>query len=386
VKSKRNDNTNNIKLTLIALLSTMLLSTKVVAADTAKQNDTAEEAPTSIPTARDSNKEVIKADPTAESSAANKAQASPYFAKVGNMYITWIDYNYEYSIEARKKFYHAKPSESAVAAFQREIGNTLVTNAMLVQEAKRRKLKPDDAYVKEQISQFEQKFAKNPNWAESRARVLPILTERVQNENLRNKLEKLVRDVQSPTEKELRKYYAAHPEKFTSPPQQRIGIILLRVDPGAPDADWQQAAEQGKDLVKRLRAGEDFAELARQYSGDRTAEDGGDMGFLHEGMLPGLPSETVGKLQPGETSDPVNLMEGVAIFRLIDRQPSKTSSFKTVQDRAKKLWLAEHSENAWNSLLEKLKKNTPVQIDESHFLPLSAVANKPVENMGTTKP
>lgn len=370
----------------------MLLSTEAVAADTAKQGDTAKEVTSSDPTAPNpsaqgsSDKEVITDNPTAPDSTPKRAKKSPIYAKVGSMSITWIDYDFAYASEASKKFYHAKPSERAVAAFQRQIGDTLVTNAMLVLEAKRRKLKPDDAVIKQQLEQYEQRFAQDPKWPLSRTRVLPKITVRLQNENLRSKLEKLVRNVPPPSVKQLRKYYAAHPEKFTSPPQQRVSTILLRVDPSASDAEWQAATEAAQDLVKRLRAGEDFAALARDYSGDSTAEDGGDMGYLHEGMLPGLPAETVSKLQPGETSDPVTLMEGMAIFRLTDRQQAGISSFKAVQQRARELWLTEQSESAWNSLIARLKKNTPVQVDETHFLPLPAVTKKPAESLETTKP
>lgn len=387
VKSKRNDNIKNAKLTLIALISAALLSAEAIAADPAKEDGTTQKATAANPAVQDSsNKEVVTIDPTAPGNTAEKTKGLPYYAKVGKMFITWRDYDYEYSNEARKKFYHAKPSENTVAAFQRQIGDTLVTNAMLVLEAKRRKLKPDHAVVKQQLEQFEQRFAKDPNWPEARPRVLPIITVRVENENLRSNLEKLVRNVPPPSVKQLRKYYAAHPEKFTSPTQIRVSTILLRMDPGAPDADWQKATEEAQDLVKRLRAGEDFAELARQYSGDITAEEGGDMGYLHEGMLPGLPAETVNKLQPGETADPVNLMEGVAIFRLTDRKQPAINSFESVRQRAKELWLQEQSESAWNSLIARLKKNTPVQVDESHFFPLPAVAEKPADSMETTKP
>jgi PPIC-type PPIASE domain/SurA N-terminal domain len=387
VKSKRNDNIKNIKLTLLALIGATLLGAEAIAADPAKQDGTAQQAAVPSPAAQDNgNQEVIPAAPTAPGSTAKKAKASPIYAKVGNMSITWIDYDNEYASQARKKFYHAKPSEDAVAAFQRQIGDTLVTNAMLVLEAKRRKLKPDDEVVKQQLEQFERRFAKDPNWPEARARVLPIITVRMQNENLRSQLEKLVRNVPPPSAKQLRKYYAAHPEKFTPPPQQRVSTILLRMDPGAPNADWQKANEEAQDLVKRLRAGEDFAELARQYSGDSTAEDGGDMGYLHEGMLPGLPAETVSKLQPGETSDPVNLMEGVAIFRLTERKQPGISSFAASRQRAGDLWLTEQSGSAWNSLIARLKKNTPVQVDESRFLPLPAVTEKPAASMETSKP
>ena len=385
VKSKSNDHIQNIKLTLIALIGAMLLSAEALAADPA-QDGTAKQTAAN-PTAQEgSNKEAAPAEPAAPVSTSKKTKASPYYAKVGNMIITWIDYDNEYADQTRKKYYHFKPSEDTAAVFQRQVGDTLITNAMLVQEAKRRKLKPDEALVKQQLEQYERRFANNPKWPESRARVLPIITERFQNNDLRIQLEQQVRNVPPPTVKQLRKYYAAHPEKFTAPAQPRVSIILLRMDPGAPDADWQNAAEQGRDLVKRLRAGEDFAELARQYSGDSTAEDGGDMGYLHDGMLPGLPANVVSKLQPGETSDPVNLMEGVAIFRLVDRKQPGISKFETSRQRAKELWLAEQSDIAWESLIAKLKKTTPVQKDESYFLPLPAVTEKPAESTGTTKP
>ena len=370
------------KLTLLALIA--LFSTQAIAADSSNHDNAAKETASSVPTVPATttaapevgNKDVVSA--TAPDNTARKAKGLPYYAKVGNMVVTWVDYNYAYANEARKKFYHAKPSEAATALFQRQIGDTLVTNAMLVQEAKRRKLKPDAAFVKQQLEQLEQRFANDPNWPDSRPRVLPILTARIQSEYLRNELEKRVRDVPPPSVKQLRKYYAAHPEKFTSPQQIRVATILLRVDPGAPDADWQKANEEAQDLIKRLRAGEDFAELARNYSGDTTAEEGGDMGYLHEGMLPGLPAETVNKLQPGETADPVTLMEGVAIFRLTERKPPELNSFEAVKPRATELLRAEQSENAWNSLIAKLKKNTPVQVDESPFLPLPVVAEKPL--------
>ncbi|MGA9667005.1 MAG: peptidylprolyl isomerase [Gallionella sp.] len=381
MNAKRRGNSRNINPKLLALISTLLFSTAAVAADTVKQDGTTQNSAASGPAVHESAKVGSSA-----ASPAKKRKKLPYYAKVGDIYINWIDYNNEYATEARKKFYHGKPSDDAIAAFQRQIGDTLVTNAMLVQEAKRRKIKPDEAFVKEQLDQYEQRFAKNPNWPAARPRVLPILTERMQNANLRSKLEEQVRNVPDPSKKQLRKYYADHQDKFTAPPATRVSVILIKVDPGAPDTDWQKASEQAQDLVKRARAGEDFAELAREYSGDKTAADGGDMGYLHEGMLPGLPAETVGKLQPGETSDPVKLMEGVGIFRLVERHEAKVNSFEASEPRAKELWLKEQSDNAWNSLIAKLKKNTPVEVDESHFLPLPAVAENAADDAKNAKP
>lgn len=396
MKSKRNGNIRIVKLTLLGLVA--LFCAAAIAADQSKQDGTAKVVTTPDltvpkPVVPDSNENdvIVPSDIIAPSSSAKKAESSPYYAKVGNMKITWNEYRYEYSRAASKKFYHGRPSEADTAVFQREVGETLVTNAMLVQEAKRRKLKPDAKVVKQRLDLYDQRFANDPNWPDARTRVLPIIATRAQNDNLREQLESRVRNVRAPNEKQLRKYYAAHPDKFTSPPQTRVSTILLRVDPGAPETDWQKAQEAAEDLVKRLRAGEDFAQMARKYSGDITAEAGGDMGYLHEGMLPGIPGEIVSKLQPGEVSDPIMLMEGITIFYLTSRKPSELNSFAAVKGRATELWKKEQSENAWNNLIAKLKKNTSVELDESLLMPLppapvTPAAEKSTEGMNVSKP
>ena len=380
---KSNSIINNIKLTLLAVTGTMLLSAVAIGAESPKQDTTAaKEVAEANPTGHDSKEIEVIPGPTAEKAP----KGLPYFARVGNMTISWQEYNLEFSSQSTKKFYHGKPSEADLAAFERKVGDNLITNAMLVQEAKRRNLKPDAAFIKQQIDNEERRFAKDPNWPQARPRVLPIITERAKNESLRKQVEPLVRKVPAPSAKQLRKYYADHPDKFTSPPQERVSIILLRMDPGAPNADWQQALVQGNDLVKRLRAGDDFAQMARDYSGDVTAEAGGDMGYLHQGMLPGLPSQVVTNLQPGDTSDPVTLMEGVAIFRLTDRKPGKLNSFKSVEKRVRELWRTEQSDKAWESFMAKLKKDTPVQVDESFFTALPNTSEKAAESPKTTNP
>lgn len=317
----------------------------------------------------------------------NKAAKSvPVFATVGKDAITWREYRNAYNHDAKNKFFHGKPSDEVLAAFQREVGNKLIDDILLLKEAKRRNLKPDNEAVKQELQAYEQKYSSDPKWPEARKRVLPVLTKTLQDENLRRQLEALVRNVPTPTEKQLRKYFDAHPDKFTSPPQPKVSVILIRVDPSSTDEEWHKATEEADGLVKRIRAGEDFATMAREYSGDITAEDGGDMGYLHSGMLPGLPEQTVNKLQPGETSDPVRLLEGVAIFRLTDRIQPPPLSFEASEHRAKELWLKEQGDAAWDSLNTKLRKQTPIHIDESRFLPLAATAEKPARDDGNVAP
>jgi peptidylprolyl isomerase len=322
-------------------------------------------------------KGAVAAKPVEQGKATKTVRA---FATVGDAVITWGQYRNAYNHDAKNRFFHGKPSDDVLAAFQREVGNKLIDDILWLKEAKRRKLKPDNAAVKQELQTYEQKFSRDPNWPEARKRVLPVLTKTLREENLRRQLEARVRNVPPPTTKQLRKYFDAHPDKFTSPPQPKVSVILIRVDPSSTDEEWHKATEEAEGLVKRLRSGEDFAAMAHEYSGDITAEEGGDMGYLHSGMLPGLPEQTVNKLQPGETSDPVRLLEGVAIFRLTDRIQPPPLSFEASQHRVKELWLSEQGDIAWNSLNTKLRKQTPIHVDESRFLPLAIAAEKPAKD------
>lgn len=319
--------------------------------------------------------EVFAADTAVQTGSA--ADAPPVFARVGDVVITWQDYDAAFAAAARAKFYHGRPPEAEVAALQREVGDRLVTNVLLLAEARRRGLEPDNAAITQRLEQHEQHNRDNKQWQQMRAQWLPVLTRRLQEESLLSRLESAVRNVPPPEEKQAREYYAAHPDKFTEPEQLRLSIILLRVDPSSPTAAWEQAHAEAQDILKQLHAGADFAELARKHSAEAdSAKQGGDMGYLHGGMLPDTAQEVVDKLKPGETSDPVRLLEGIAILRPTDRKPPKLNSFEAVRERARDLWLKEEKDRVWQSLIAQLKKGTPPQVDESRYLSMPPAAEK----------
>lgn len=357
MKLKRIRNVKNIRLILVVLLAGALCSSGAIAADVVPPTVTA--VPTNVTT------------------PANDAEASQVFARVGDAVITQQDYDAAFASAARSKFYHGKPPEAELAALQREVGNKLITNVLLVKEARRRGMKPDETTVAQRLEQIEQRNRDNEQWQKMRAQWIPIVTVRLQDDNLLSLLESAVRDVPPPKEEQIREYYTAHPDKFTEPEQLRVSIILLAVDPSSPREVWDKAREQGEDMVKQLRAGADFAALAREHSGHTdSAEQGGDMGYLHGGMMPEAAQEAVDRIKIDEISDPVRLLEGIAIFRLTDRNLAKLGDFETVKVRASELWLKEESERMWKALIEQLKKETPIQVDETRYSPLPAVAEE----------
>lgn len=301
-------------------------------------------------------------------------QSKAVFAKVGDAVITQEEYNVAFGAAARSKFFHGRPPEGGVAALQREVGDQMIARILLVREAKHRGIKPDQSEIQKTITTYEQRYAASEQWKKTREQVLPKLTARLEEDSLLTQLEKTVRNVPKPAQSEVRAYYAAHPEKFTEPEQLRVSVILLKVDPSSPSATWVKANEEALGLVKKLQGGADFAELARQHSADASAPKGGDMGYLHGGMLPEGTQQVLNAMKPGENSNPVQVLEGMAVFRLTDRKQAKLNSFEKVQTRAQDLLQRDQSEQAWSKLIAELRKKTPAQIDDSQFLPLAEKA------------
>ena len=127
-----------------------------------------------------------------------------------------------------------------------------------------------------------------------------------------------------------------------------------------------------------LREGADFQELARQHSKDSSAANGGDMGYQHKGMLPEPAQVALDKLKPGEVSDAVLLLEGVAIFRLDERRAARLNQLDAVRARARDLWKRDKGEEAWTQLLAKLRSETPGSVRTEGFrsFPISGEISK----------
>lgn len=315
------------------------------------------------------------AGPAASVGDATAASAA-IFARVGDTVITHQDFDNAYAQASRGKFYHGKPQEHAMAALQREVGQSLVDEALLAKEARRLRLQPDQAAIKRILDGYEERYRSSEHWKTNRARLLPGLQAKLERDSLLEQLGKQVKLVAEPSQGDIQRYWEEHKEKFTSPEQVHLRMILLKVDPSSPQAKWDGARQEGAAIVKRLRSGADFGKLAQLHSTDGSAERGGDLGYVHQGMLPEAAQQAVDKLKPGELSAPVVLLEGIAIFKLQDRKASKLNPLDAVRERARDLLVRDTGEQAWASLLARLRRDTPVKPDESRYLPLVTSAAK----------
>lgn len=300
------------------------------------------------------------------------AVALPLYATVNGKPVTQAEFHSAYATFLRQKFYHGQVPQDQLVQARKEVSEQLIDRILFLEEIERRGIAADTAEVEKQIQGYEQRYASNPNWQKSREVMLPGLRQQLAQQSRLSRLEQIVREVPAPTPDEVKAFYAAKPELFTEPEKVRLHIILLAVDPSSAQPVWDAAMREGESIVNRIRGGADFGEQARLASKDSSAEQGGDMGYLHRGMLPESLQAKVDQFKVGEVSEPIVMLQGVGIFRLDDRIPPKLQDFSRVAERAADLLHRERKEKAWQDLVAKLRAAANIVIHEAPAAPEAA--------------
>ncbi len=311
----------------------------------------------------------VLAEPVAKPEAAAHVMpvAEPIFAKVNDQVIYAGEYEQALVNAQRQKFYHGKPPEDQILALYREVAEAQVRRVLLLKEALKRGVQPDEQAIATQVDSYDKRYADNPNWKQSRALMLPALTERLREQGRLAQLEAEVRRLAAPTDAEVRAFYTANAALFTEPEKIKLSTILLKVDPSSTSAVWLKAREDAAAIRQRLLAGADFAEQARLHSGDETAARGGDMGYLHRGMLTPEVHVQIDGMQVGQLSEPIQALEGIFLLRLEDRILPKVMPFDLVSSRAADLFLRDRADTAWSAFLADLRAKATVQFNLERY-------------------
>jgi peptidyl-prolyl cis-trans isomerase D len=138
------------------------------------------------------------------------------------------------------------------------------------------------------------------------------------------------------TDHDIDLYYQDHREEFRQDEEACASHILIKVKQGETgeghtDAEARQIAQ---GLLDQLKAGADFAELARKYSEDQgSAQNGGDLGCFPPGRMVPEFDDAVFALEPGQTSGLVRTSFGYHIIRLKSKRESTIQPLAQVKER-----------------------------------------------------
>ncbi|MCB1849746.1 MAG: peptidyl-prolyl cis-trans isomerase [Gammaproteobacteria bacterium] len=293
-------------------------------------------------------------------------QSDTLFAIVNGEQIKQSAYDSILHIGSRNRFYHGKAPEELVIAYRNEVAALLIDQTLLHQEAVKRGIQPNPARVNDAIAKTAKRYVGDPGWERDKVRALPILREGFERgDRVRQLQEQLRAEVSAPTDTQLQAYYRANPETFTSPPQTRVAMIMLKVAAWADAQVWEKVRAKAERIHYEIGEGLEFSQAVQRYSEDGSVAADGDLGYLHQGMLSPQAEAAIAALEPGEFTAPVTLLEGVALFYLKDRKPAQLNSLESVRGRAESLWIRERKDQAVDAVTARLRERAEIR----YFLP-----------------
>lgn len=262
--------------------------------------------------------------------------------------------------------YHGRISNEKMEQLRKSAIDSLVEWQLLYHEGKRLGIGVKKSEVKEVFNKNKESFKKKQDFYKELGRL--GLTEEsykqlIEKELITRKfLKQEVEEKIQLSEADLQDYYNKNKDKFVSPDKIRLREISVTVSPTATAEEKEEKRKKAEDLLKKIKAGEDFGDLAYNHSEDAFRVKSGDLGMSHKGRLMPELEEAASLLGLGEVSGLIETINGYHIIKLEGKEEARQLDFSEVKDSLKKELEAKRYKEAREAFVKPLKEKAKVEI------------------------
>lgn len=266
-------------------------------------------------------------------SACNKGGSAEVVARVGDESIT------------KEELYNLLVKQNGQAAL-----NTLITEKIVALEAAKQNISVSEEEVQKELDiSIEQSGGK-----EQFAQALAYYgyTEEDIRKNIRTNftIRKLMEPQITITEEEMQQYFNENKTSFDTPEQVKASHILV------------DSEEKALEVKEKIKAGNDFAELAKEYSTDEGSKSqGGQLGYFQRGDMAQQFEDAAFALEVGGISEPVETGFGYHIIKVEDKIAAKEANYEDSKDQVKENLIQQKIPEVLNTWLQE--KNTEYQVE-----------------------
>lgn len=234
----------------------------------------------------------------------------------------------------------------------KEILERLITNRLILQEAKKLKISVSEEDIDTEIGKV---IKENFYGAEDyfyQALEQYGITEDALRDDLKIELllRKIVRDQITVTEEDTREYFIENQYLFNTPEQVEARHILV------------ETRDEAEEIIQLLDEGQNFSELAKEHSIDTvSAQQGGNLGFFQRGEMVAEFEEVAFNLAVGSRSGPVETTHGFHIIEVLNRREAHEATFDEVKEAAEEKLLEKLVYEKMEEQINRLREEADIK-------------------------
>jgi peptidyl-prolyl cis-trans isomerase SurA len=161
---------------------------------------------------------------------------------------------------------------------------------------------------------------------------------------------------------EVEAYYKAHQDEFNQPAQVKVRHIFFRIEPGSARPQVEAVYGRATRVLQEARDGGDFINLARLYSEDATAANGGDLGFIKRGQALPAFEEVIFTMKEGDISEVIRTANGLHIVKVETFSKGSDRPFSEIKPEIERRLLQDKMERRFQDWTTELKDRAFIEI------------------------
>lgn len=244
----------------------------------------------------------------------------------------------------------------------------LIEDKLVLIEAKNLGIEATEQEVNERLDELKSQFPNEEAFRkalEDQQVTLSSLKKRLADQVVIQKLHYIeIRQKIIVSPAEVKDYYDAHPDQFQEKEKAEVWSITIRksedtIRRGMTD---EAAKKKAEAALKELKAGKDFAEIARKESSDSHAANGGLIGNVGKGDMISKIDDVIFKLEPGQFSDLLETEQAYHIFKIESRQPEKKLTLEEAKDQISDFLFRQKASTRFKDWMQQLRKKAYISI------------------------
>ncbi len=259
--------------------------------------------------------------------------------------------------------YEEKELEGKMDEVRQDALNRLIEEKLIFQEAVKREIAVEDSEIESRLEVVKKRFNSEEEFYQAikdsgvtMARLKEKYKEQIM---MRNLVKGLINTNVNISPTQITAYYNGNIKDFSVPKMARFKVLLVKP---LPDSNMDETEKIVLQILDRIKDGQDFDILVKQFSQGPNVDKGGDMGYMPAGGIIKELDDQIKLLNAGETSGIIKTSTGFYIIKVVDKKEAGTLPIGDVKDMIRDRLYQRESELTLREFIGNLKEDAYIKI------------------------